>query len=316
MSWFLRGNSRRFFRVDMPVRFFMLPKDQRSYHDVFCNGVSYMNEAFENQSSKLKSQVQFNVRQLQANQKAMNAIAFEVIELVEAVSDMMELHSKGERVIDNPSYWFSKSTIMEGFKSIHALKQSAPKTFTILEKLEEKFLSRIGSLFKSFERSTQTEVYSEHIAHGFGIDAIIEKMRTSEKNHKIPMARFLFSLYDYVDTLNRVYEHFSNDHLLANEPKYWSLNNANISACGMGVYDFRQFEKYELLHVKVYCPDVGETFQFEGKVISSRYDKQKNLNFNAIEFMFPDERQQLGLLSYIQLHESINAMKKVKNAGY
>lgn len=315
MSWFLKGNSRRFFRIDMPVHFYAVPKNPSFMDDsVYCNGINYINQSHEVLSSRLEQQTLIELGAIQEHKATIEKINYNLFEKISLLMAYLKKHSNGESVMSDVSFWFNKKNIFVRDEVIESLKNSSPKTYSVMTGMDEKINSRLKILFDSIEKSSQKGIFASPIPHGFMVDGAIESMRESSKLQKVPIARYFIALYDYIEFNLDVFDQFNNDHLLMNEPHQWPQRMTNISACGMSVQDLRLYEKYQILDIKIYFPEEKMTFNFEGKVINSHYSSETGRNFTAIEFMFPTAKEQLGLLSYIQLYESQKAMELLQNA--
>lgn len=310
MAWFLKGNSRRFFRIDTSLQFFILPKEQKIIdEDIYFNGISYVNESYEIKSLKLKSQILKEIELIKEKNDFIEEIINEIIKKTEYFIKILKQISRGHNVLSDPSYWINKNHYIRNIDLINAIKESSPRSYSVLSTLEEKLISRINSLLKNAEGSSLKEIYAEYLEHGFTTDTLMESMRANQSLKKVPIARLFIALSDYVDNAVSIYESFNNDHLLANDHAFWPMKEVNVSACGVAIKDSRLFNKFELVYIKIYNPRTDEVLIFEGKILSSSLNKDNLMNFTAIEFIFPQSKEQLCLLSYLQLIESEKAME-------
>jgi predicted nucleic acid-binding protein len=309
VSWFLKGNARRYYRMDLPIQCFLLPRNNKSFGEVYSNGIDYLNTAAENEISLLKRKVLNDLDSIREHKDIIAHVVNEVLERTDMLCTLVTDINQGASPKAKTSYWLNKAQLQSRFATFSKIKQSSPKTHVYLMQLEEKYLSRISSILETTEKSDANSLHAEHLQFGFAIDSTLEHFR-KPVFQKIPLLRLILGLGTLLEYIYFIYEEISRDHLVINSPEYWKTQEINISACGMSMKNIRLFELFQSVDIQIYIPAIDEKLRFEGRVVKSVYDKKTNTNLSAFSFIFPSGKEQYGLQSYIQLFEATNAMEK------
>jgi len=86
-------------------------------------------------------------------------------------------------------------------------------------------------------------------------------------------------------------------------PNQWPKINANLSASGIAVLFTKLFQLYEKVDVFLYFPENKKVLKFNGSVVKISSINEKHKERIAINFEFPDGKNQDFLTYKIQEFE-------------
>lgn len=188
----------------------------------------------------------------------------------------------------------------QGFKTVDALQKSAPKTYTYFKLIEDKYLSFLNAFANSIENSTpQKFAASPDIPHAFKIDEILKNF----SNDKIPLVQAIIHLASFMNTYLDAFRQINDDNLTRLLPNQWPKINANLSASGIAVLFTKLFQLYEKVDVFLYFPENKKVLKFNGSVVKISSINEKHKERIAINFEFPDGKNQDFLTYKIQEFE-------------
>lgn len=302
-KWFRKGNSRRFYRINMPVRSFIIPRSPIQDRQIYATGADYFPASF---TVKVKTQ-KFNALnwagRIQENSAIIMKIFNEIIEFVEFFGECAHSISEGQNPRQDAKYWMRINTHLDGFKTAKLIEPSSPKTYRYIKMIEEKYLAFLKRMVSSLEKSTPEHFEVEgHLPYGFQLD---EMMATFDnpKFSQVPLVQTLLNISAYLDAYLEVYRQINDDNFLKQFPKEWKSQMANVSASGLAIHLGKRFPQYANVDVFFYFPEDDKVLQFEGSVVDMRTDEKSQSERVAINFEFPDGEQQDYLQTQIQKQE-------------
>lgn len=301
--WFQKGNSRRFFRIDMPVRVFITPSSPIKDREIYATGIDYYPATrlalIETQKN---STIQW-VDRIQDQKELISKIFDEMIDSIQFFGKCAESISKGINPKLDPSYWMEVSTRLKGFQTISALQISSPKTYTYFKLIEEKYLTFLQAMANSISKSTPTSYASNFdLPYGFKLDETLEIFK-KPKFSKVPLAQSIINLSEYLDTYLDAYRSLNDDNMMRQYPEEWKLQQANVSASGIALMMNKRFTAFERVDVFFYFEDIKKAIKFDGAVVDIRSIEDIHRERIAINFEFPDGDSQQLLQNEIQRFE-------------
>lgn len=312
MTWYLKGNSRRFFRIDMPTRLFIVPVRGYSMSDIYTTGIQYANEAVLANVYKYKGLAMDSYHKL----KVQDPFILEIIEQFFSVVD--ELYYSLERLSDGIAeagtmeFINKKSWLRGGISYGAPFVESSPKTLVYFQQIEEKLQHYLENVVHSIEKSNLDMFAYTDYKTGFKIDGVIESL--SSKADSIPLIGVIVNVYRALDVVFTSFYRMNEDNKVKGEPSFWEVHDANISACGIAIKNLKKFNDKDRVDVQIYLPDLNRTATFDGKVLSSMYDSRTMQNVTIVDFNFPTGDNQQNLLTQIQIFEACSAIKELPDA--
>jgi len=99
------------------------------------------------------------------------------------------------------------------------------------------------------------------------------------------------------------YRQINDDNVLRQHPEGWTVHNTNISASGVALHFNKQFKLFEKVDVMIQLPLNKEILFFNGSIVDTRKMADGKQERVAINFDFPDGKNQNKLQNEIQRFE-------------
>lgn len=301
--WFLKGNSRRYFRIHMPVRVFVTPSSPIKDREIYATGADYYPPIITSMIAQHRSQTFYWVSRIQEHKTILTELFEEIVESVEFFGSAAEKMSHGINPKLDPTYWMGLSQQLRGFSHLSNLEAPAPKTYTYLKLLEEKYLVFLKAMTNSIQHSTPQVFQADpKLPYAFKIEEILESFK-QEKFSKIPLVQAILSLSHFMDGYLDAYRQINDDNIMRQYPDNWSTTEANVSASGLAMMFKKRFDNFERVDVFFYFPENKRVLKFQGSIVDIRSLEDVHMERIAINFEFPDGRDQDYLQFKIQEFE-------------
>lgn len=308
-KWFRKGNGRRFHRVDMPIRYFIVPSSPIKDREIYATGADYFPTPLVDMIETRKFDTIRSVKKIKEQTDLITQIFTDVIEDIEFFGECAKNISVGINPKNDMSYWLKVNEKLKGFHSIQGIEASSPKTYQYLSLIEEKYLSYLQRMVNSINDSTpQHYAVSGHLPIGFKLDEMMNVFK-QEKFAKIPLIQAILHLSELLDAYLNVYQQINDDNYLKQFPQEWSLRMANVSASGLAVYLPKRFDLYSRVDIYLYFEKDDKVINFDGSVVDLRDDAEQHGQCIAINFEFPNGNDQDYLQQEIQQQEVKECMK-------
>lgn len=308
-QWFRKGNARRFHRVDMPIRYFIIPSSPLEEREIFATGANYFPNGTTKKLHDLKAATLSSLERIQDQKEVIGEIVTEIIQHVEFYGDCLRNISNGIHPKKDPNYWLQINSKKQGFVAINKIKESSPKTFTYFKMIEEKYLVFFERLLKSIQLSDKDNFEVDgHLPYGFKIDETMT-LFSQPKFSRIPLVQTIVHVAEFLDGYLEVHRQINDDNYLQHFPKEWPLRKSNISASGLAVLMPKLFNVYSRVNVFLYFEEDDKHIFFEGVVVDIREIEDDYLERIAVNFEFPNGNDQNYIQQQIQKQEVKECMK-------
>lgn len=308
-NWFSKGNGRRFHRVNMPMRYFIVPSSPIENREIYATGADYFPKSLLNSVEAKKNQTLHAVDRIQEQTELLKEIFSEIIDFIEFFGGCAQAVAQGRSPKLDANYWMRVKEHQKGFQKAVRIKASSPKTYQYLQLIEEKYLTFLNRIVYSIDHSTPTHFQVEGpLPYGFKVDEIISTFQ-GEKFKRIPLIQAIVSLAEFMDTYLEVYRQINDDNSLKQFPQEWPQKIVNISASGIAVMLKKRFDLYSRVDVYLYFPEQNKVLEFDGNIVDIRTDDDLYEERIAINFEFPDGQDQDFLQLEIQKQEVKECMQ-------
>lgn len=308
-QWFRKGNARRFHRVDMPVRYFVLPSSPMEDRDIYATGADYFPKTVQTQIETLKHHTLNSLNKIQDQTEIITLIVEEIIASIEFYGSTLEKLSNGQHPKKDSAYWLQINQKVKGFQSIEKIKASSPKTYQYFKMIEDKYLRFLSILVESINDSDRDNFsVNGHLPFGFKLDEMMTVFR-QEKFAKIPLIQTLKYLAEYMEAHLEIHRQINDDNYLSDFPQEWPLHKVNLSASGIAVTVHKIIRLYSKVDVFLYFEQQDKTLHFEGTVVDIRSLEEEINERIAINFEFPNGNDQNFLQQEIQKQEVKECMQ-------
>lgn len=307
LNRFTQKNSRRFYRYPIKCKYFVLPELLEASTDLYSHGIDYFNRSTEDNILNLKTQVMQKLHRLSRHQDIFLRIVGDIFEKFDIVVEYLRLLNRGESISSRQIYLENQKSLIAGFTGVKDLEAEAPKTHQLLGQLEQKFVRYTEMIQETIDQSTKTKLHFSDYPEAFKFTADI-RHRFESKNMDVTKSDLLQMILSLEQLFEKGFEPFNNlaiDYLLYQKHDSWIMRNIKLSACGLSFLDSRRYPNLTNSEVKLVLENsYAEIIELEGKIVRSRYLRDKRLNETAIDFYFPNAHDQRELLSYLHRVET------------
>ncbi|MBD3821568.1 MAG: PilZ domain-containing protein [Thiotrichales bacterium] len=302
-TWFLKQNSRRYFRIDMPVRVFIAPSSPIKDREIFATGIDYFPPTIKSLIAQQKRDTLYWLDRVQDQKVLITELFTEVIACIEFFGQGAEKISRGINPRLDPAYWLSVNQQKQGFTKVNALKDSSPKTYTYFKHIEEKYLRFLSAMVNSIDKSSDQHFEADpNLPYAFKIDEILDHFQ-KEQFEKIPLVQAIVALCGLMDTYMEAYRQINDDNIMRLFPDQWRAVKGNVSACGLAMLFTKRFKEFERVDIFFFFPEEKRVLQFDGTVVDIRSINDQFKERIAVNFDFPNGRDQDFLQHKIQEFE-------------
>lgn len=310
-KWFRKGNARRYHRVDMPLRYFIVPSSPIRDREIYATGADYFPQTVLNMIETRKYDTIRSVEKIKEQSTLITEIFNDVIGDIEFLGECAKSISQGINPKNDVSYWLKINEKLKGFASIHRIEASSPKTFQYLSLIETKYLSYLKRMAKSINESTPEHFLVQgQLPIGYKLDEMMTIFE-NEKYAKIPLIQAILNLSRFLEAYLDIYRQINDDNYMKQFPQQWPKAISNVSASGLAVLLPKRFDLYSRVDVYLYFAESDKVLNFDGSVVDLRADDKNHRERVAINFEFPDGNDQNFLQQEIQKQEVKECMKFV-----
>ena len=296
-----KGNGRRFHRVDMPIRYFIVPSSPIRDREIYATGTNYFPKSTLKLIEAKKALTIQATNKIQANEQLVKNIFEEIIECIDFFGNCLKDITIGKNPKLDLNYWIKIKDHQKGFKHAQFLEETSPKTFNYIKVIEEKYLTFLNALAKSIENSSPTHFYvAARLPICFKVEEALVIFQ-SPKLKKVPLIQALLNLIKFMESYLDVYRRITDDNYLKQFPKEWPYKQSNVSLGGLAVFMNKGFQLYSKIDVLLYFESNNKLISFNGTVVGFRTIKDQERI--AINFEFPNGHDQKFLQQEIQKHE-------------
>lgn len=307
--WFRKGNARRFHRVDMPLRFFIIPSSPLEEREIYATGANYFPAPVQNHLETLKRDTIQSLEKIQDQKELISKIVDEIIEAIEQYGTSLRNVSTGINPKQDPLSWLDTKNRLDGFKNAKLIKESSPKTYQYFKMIEEKHLAFHRTLVDSIDQSDKDNFEVKgHLPVGFKLEETMALFK-QERFSKTPLIQAILHLSEFMEAYQDIHRHINDDNYLQHFPQEWPQKTVNISASGIALLMKKMFNDYSKVDVFLYFEDSNKTVKFDGTVVDTREDLESHTKRIAINFEFPNGNDQNFIQQEIQKQEVKECMK-------
>jgi hypothetical protein len=308
-----QGNSRRFYRYDLPIKLFVKANALHSSMEIYTSQIDYVNDAIFVQIESSRKEIKHQLNLIEEHAQILKDIVKEFFQRFDLIMEWLQQMDQGLDPKKRSRYWQDRDFLNSEFESLQLLESHAPKTFALLQKLELQFITYSTLIQQCIDQSNELTLVIPDDKHCFAFHYQIDQM-FKNSGIQIEQSNLLAMIHELEKLLGIGFSTFINmsiDQTKEDEPHYWPMMPVNISACGLAIQDTRKLPLFEFVTVKLQLNDQQQSIvSLKCKVIRKQFKKSLGINLSAVNYYFPDAHMQQQIASYLGRHEVQNAMRK------
>jgi hypothetical protein len=303
-------NTRRFYRIDMPLRYLAYSNSTATFDEIYSTGMVYFTPIVEKQIKTKEAELYRSLHKLSEHKTVITRTIHEAQSWLSLIREGVQMISQGvvspmrEREYQARIGGF----IREGLHSVKLLKEPAPKTYAIFYAIQELLVYNLSLLRQVALESSSDSFHAPELRRDFAIHRHLPVFR-SEKYAKIPMIQMLLALTELVDAHAEPFHQMILDHAYRKNPSKWPETLVNFSEGGAALWVKKQFVKNETITLSLYLPYTKQLCTFTAHVVSVEPGSDGLHERVALNFHFPDGKAQESVRREIQYFEIKEAME-------
>lgn len=309
-------NGRRFFRIDMDMKTFVVPSNGMNYKEIYATGATYYTPNIIAHGNLLKRQINENLFKLTENKELVSSLVSEFIVRIDFLHECLDKICDGLNPARDPVYTLKVSSYNSStIEKIEQIKASSPKSYQIFKEIEEFLGYFVTGIISTVSKSSADRFFPIDSQRQFKAEGFVKAFDT-EGSRKIPFLQVIKSLVELAMTHANVYRQISFDCSERENAHNWNSQIVNISEGGIALLLNKRFEVRETVDVLMYAGLVDEIITMKGYVVNVSPIKGNPLKERvSINFDFPDGKMQAALRKVIQKHEVKGLMKVLRESA-
>lgn len=299
-------NVRRFFRINMPMHYFVTPTSAILDREIFATGSIYYPPSTRTILQQQKQNIIDSMARIQEYKDELMQIFSEMIEHADFFGQCAHMMTQGINPKNTKNYWNTLKSHQRGFVKIQLLKTEAPKTYQYLKTIENKYLFYLNHMIESLENSNSEHFYAPGLLpKDFKIDELA-KAFADEKYQTIPLAQTILHTAEFIETHSHIFREIYDEHNILQHPDTWPEETVNVSASGLAIVTRKSFKMHERVTIRFYFSHHERILVFTGVVVNiqpTTNDQGEAAERIAMNFEFPNGKDQAYLQTQIQKYE-------------
>lgn len=307
--WFEKHETRRFRRVDIPVKIYISPNEAIKNQQIFAYGIDYFPPTKRKKIKDAQKEMHHWVGLIQEQKDILQPFFEDFEKYIEFFKDWVQAFSEGRSPRDNKSDWLTFHAYAKGVQRIQTLESAAPKTFQYFDHLNQKLVAHFQHMAKCAEKSTPSQfVLPEPLSTCFAIDDMKKRFESS-KVAKVPLIQSLYRLYLYMsytfDAYAELLQDLSSDQ---SPPSCWVDAEVNLSAGGLSIRLDKRYKPNMRCNISLYFTGSNRLIKFRSTLIRAFSVPEFQAECNAFNFDFPNGQDQHLIQMEIEQYEIRSSM--------
>ncbi|KUJ72407.1 hypothetical protein [Thiomicrospira sp. WB1] len=307
--WFEKGESRRFQRIDLPLKLYITPKNPIRHMDIMALGIDYFPPIVKKQLNQYQRDVEKWLPQVQEHQADMQTVFKQLMQSADFFARWTDELAKGRAPNRDKDSWLRLHAYAKGVAHLLTPLKATPKTCQYLTMIDDKLMQYYQHFKQIIEHSTHAQFHCDRLLtqQNFDIDTVMAAFE-SDKYARSPLVQSLLHLYRYIETVLNAYDELNLDMHSRQNPKVWATQTANISAGGVAVFRPKRFAQGEKHLANLYFAEQKKLVQLPAYLARSFSIQQKHTECNAFNFDFPSGQDQHLIQHEIERFEILDSM--------
>jgi len=287
----------------MPIKIFIIPSSPIKDYEIYASGINYFPDYIEKAIEKHTDQTLYWMERIQEHKQVTSALFHECLNDIDFLGHCIRTMTRGLNPRKEANFTETLNHHLRGFSTIESIHDSAPKTYNYFKMIEEKYMVFMYAIGEAVMNSTPDKFYGDpNLPKKFKSDRI-ETVFSGEEVEKIPLVQAILNHNRLLTVYTDAYRQINDDNVLRQHPEGWTVHNTNISASGVALHFNKQFKLFEKVDVMIQLPLNKEILFFNGSIVDTRKMADGKQERVAINFDFPDGKNQNKLQNEIQRFE-------------
>lgn len=298
------SDSRRFFRLDIPIYCWAMPTSRIIGCELYATPVTYWTKQRKKRVEQAKAKALTAARALKENSDLMIDFYKDVFKRLDIFMEMFQLVEQGKSPLESSGFREAFKLLKQDNQLLTAYEKTAPKTHGYIKAIYDKMEFYCIEMIYLARHSSSKKLKINKLVSNTPTPADVYFDRLSQGQFaNLDLPKFIVSLGELVNLYLEAFGLFQQDAINKNYPTRWPLLEANISEGGMKFNMPKDVRVGEQLCIAFYNHHSPSVFGLKGLVVgvnplADSLEYQWRVNFD-----FPDRGQQMFIQSMMNQHE-------------
>lgn len=309
-------DSRRFFRLDMPVYAHIMPRNRIPGCDFFATPASYLTKQRHALAEAKLVETKDWLAKVKEDTDLAGIVLKDIIKRIAFFNDVMQGVQAGRAPFKLEDYGRNLSLAKAENAHLETYKASSPKSYAFFKGIENKIKTYLNEVHYLAQNSDSREIKYHQLLYATPTQA--DQNLAILKNAKfdgLALPQFIRSLTEYVNINLGSFLAFQQDSVLKRYPTQWELITVNLSEGGVRVEQSKALKPGEQVCVAFHTDSYPSVIGIKGSVVACDPVAKTARYCVRINFDFPDRSQQMLIQKIMNQFEISQCAEWVANAG-
>lgn len=309
-------DSRRFFRLDMPVYAHIMPRNRIPGCDFFATSAVYVTKQRQTLAEAKLSETKDWLAKVKEDTELAGVVLKDIVKRIDFFNHVMQGVQVGHAPFKLEDYGRNLSLAKAENEHLETYRQSSPKSYAFFKGVENKIKTYLNELHYMAQNSDSREIKYRQLLYVTPTQA--DQNLSILKNAKfdgLALPQFIRSLTEYVNISLGSFLAFQQDSVLKRYPTQWELVSVNLSEGGLRIEQSKSLKPGESVCVAFHTDSYKSVIGLKGSVVGCDPVAKTDRYCLRINFDFPDRSQQMLIQKIINQFEISQCVEWVLNAG-
>lgn len=297
-------DSRRFFRLDMPVYCYVVPRNRIPGCEIFATSAKYRHAQRELMAKAKLEEVEAWLHKIEDNVELVKVLYKDIVKRVAFFNELMDLLQQGKAPFRLDAYDRSFAMAKAENEHLEAYQANSPKSYAFFKAVENKIRIYLNEIHFLGRASDSRELACRHQLFKMQVQADANlKILQNERFDSLPLPRFIRAMTEYVNINLSAFSAFQQDAVIRRFPTLWSKEKVNLSEGGVRLEQDKLLRVGETVCFAFYSDSYQSVIGLKGSVIACQPIKGSERYSMSINFDFPDREKQMTIQKIMNLYE-------------
>lgn len=309
-------DSRRFFRLDMPVYAHIMPRNRIPGCDFFATSTIYLTKQRQALAEAKLVEAKDWLAKVKEDTDLAGVVLKDIVKRVTFFNDVMQGVQAGRAPFKLEDYGRNSSLAKAENAHLETYKASSPKSYAFFKGIENKIKTYLNEVHYLAQNSDSREIKYRQLLYATPTQA--DQNLAILKNTKfdgLALPQFIRSLTEYVNINLGSFLAFQQDSVLKRYPTQWELITVNLSEGGVRVEQSKALNPGEQVCVAFHTDSYSSVIGIKGSVVACDPVVKTTRYCLRVNFDFPDRSQQMLIQKIMNQFEISQCAEWVANAG-
>ena len=309
-------DSRRFFRLDMPVYAHIMPRNRIPGCDFFATSAIYLTKQRLAIADAKLIEAKDWLAKLNEETDLAGVVLNDIVKRIAFFNDVMQGVQAGHAPFKLEDYGRNLSLAKAENAHLETYKLSSPRSYAFFKSIENKIKTYLTEVHYMAQNSDSREIKYRQLLYVTPTQADQNlAILKSTKFDGLALPQFIRALTEYVNISLGSFLAFQQDSVLKRYPTQWESINVNLSEGGIRVEQPKALKPGETVCVAFHSDNHASIIGIKGSVVACDPVAKTARYCLRINFDFPDRAQQILIQKIMNQFEISQCAEWITNAG-